>query len=202
MGISFKFLIFGGGFFLNTFLSDEELKNIGLKAYGKNVFISRNALIYSPETIIIGNNVRIDDFSILSGNIVLHDYIHVAQFSGLYGGDSLIEMFDYTSLSSKVSIYAVSDDYSGESMTNPMIPMEFKPKSICEKVILEKFVAVGASCVILPGVTLAEGSSFCAMSLVVKNTLPWTVYAGVPARRVSDRSKNMLELEKKFRNNP
>ena len=51
---------------MNSFYSKEELKEIGFKKYGENVLISRKTSIYNPEKIIIGNNVRIDDFCILS----------------------------------------------------------------------------------------------------------------------------------------
>ncbi len=183
---------------MTTFYSPEELKELGIKEFGENVLISRNAILYSPATLTIGHDVRIDDFCILSGTIVLHNFIHIAQFCGLYGGDSGVEMMDFTSLSSKCSIYAVSDDYSGESMTNPMIPMKYKPGSIDSKVTIGKYVAVGASSVVLPGVTLAEGSSFTAMSLCARDSAEWTVNAGVPARRVKDRSRKLLELEQEF----
>ena len=48
------------------FYSREQLKKIGFKSLGKNVLISDKTSIYSPENISIGNNVRVDDFSILS----------------------------------------------------------------------------------------------------------------------------------------
>jgi len=73
---------------MTTFYSPEELKELGIKEFGENVLISRNAILYSPSTLTIGHDVRIDDFCILSGTIVLHNFIHIAQFCGLYGGDS------------------------------------------------------------------------------------------------------------------
>ena len=54
---------------MNSFYTENELKQIGFKRIGENVLISRKASIYQPELIEIGNNVRIDDFCILSGNI-------------------------------------------------------------------------------------------------------------------------------------
>lgn len=183
---------------MNTFYTEEEIKQLGLHHVGVNALISKNAIIYSPEDVSIGNNVRIDDFVVLSGKIILGNFIHIAQFCGLWGGEAGIFMEDYSSLSSRVSVYATSDDYSGESMTNPTVPEELEPGHVSAKVVLEKFVAVGASSVVLPGCALRIGGAFSAMSLVLKNTEPWTVYAGVPARRVGDRSKKILELEKKL----
>lgn len=48
------------------FYSREQLEKIGFKSLGENVLISDKTSIYSPENISIGNNVRVDDFSILS----------------------------------------------------------------------------------------------------------------------------------------
>ena len=62
---------------MNSFYSDEELKKIRFKSLGENVLISKKASIYSPEKIIIGNNVRIDDFCILSGNIQIGNHVHI-----------------------------------------------------------------------------------------------------------------------------
>jgi galactoside O-acetyltransferase len=64
----------------NSFYSEIELSKLGLKDYGKNVLISKKCSIYSPEKISIGNNVRIDDFCILSGNIILGSNIHISTF--------------------------------------------------------------------------------------------------------------------------
>ena len=89
---------------------------------GGGTFISRKASIYGAENMIIGSHVRIDDFCILSGQIELGDYIHIAAYSALYGGEKGIFIGDFANLSSRVSVYSVSDDYSGETMTNPMIP--------------------------------------------------------------------------------
>ena len=48
------------------FYSKEQLEKIGFKFLGENVLISDKTSIYSPENISIGNDVRVDDFSILS----------------------------------------------------------------------------------------------------------------------------------------
>ncbi len=183
----------------DTFYSSQELKSLGLKRCGKNVFISRNAVLYHPEQLEIGNNVRIDDFTTISGKIVLGDYIHIAQFCGLYGGSEGIFMDDFSGISSKVTIYATSNDYSGNSMTNPMVPAKYKTTDKSEAVRLCRHVVVGSGSVILPGVTIKEGSSVGAMSLCGKSLDAWGVYAGAPAKRLKERSKKLLQLERRLR---
>jgi len=182
---------------MNSFYTQEELDKIGFKTIGKNVLISRKVSIYSASQISIGNNVRIDDFCILSGRISIGNYIHIAAYSALYGGDYGIDIHDFSNISSKNSIYALSDDYSGATMTNPMIPDRYK-KIYGEKVVIKKHVIIGSGCVILPGVVLGEGSSFGAMTLINKSSEPWTINVGIPFRKIKDRSKEMLKFEEKF----
>jgi galactoside O-acetyltransferase len=182
---------------MNSFYSEEELAQIGLKTYGENVLISRNASIYGAENISIGNNVRIDDFCILSGKISIGNYVHIAAYCGLFSGTEGIVMEDFSGLSSRVTIYAASDDYSGDVLTNPTVPDEYK-KIVGGQVTICRHVIIGASCVILPGVTLAEGSAFGSMSLINKNSNEWTIHAGIPCKAVKPRSKNLLQHEQKL----
>lgn len=182
----------------STFYSQEELKSLGIKKYGNNVLIGKHVILYSPEDLTIGDNVRIDDYTIISGKVELHSYIHISHFCGLYGGDDGIEMEDYTALSSKGTIYAVSDDYSGESMTNPMVPLKYRPGLISSKVQVKKHSIIGASSVVLPGVVINQGCSIGAMSLVNKSTEAWGIYVGSPIKKIKDRSKKILEYEKKM----
>ncbi len=183
---------------MSTFYDETELKTLGLKCYGKNVLISRNALLYHPSLLEIGDNVRIDDFTTISGKAVLGSYIHIAQFCGLYGGTEGIYMEDFSGLSSRVVIYATSNDYSGNSMTNPMVPEKYKQTDKNAAVQLKKHVIIGCVSVILPGVTIGEGSSVGAMSLCNRSLAPWGVYAGIPARKIKDRSKKLQDLEAEF----
>lgn len=182
---------------MNSFYSENELREIGFAHCGHNVLISRKASIYSERKISIGDNVRIDDFCILSGEITLGNYIHIAAYTALYGGDKGIVIQDFANISSKICIYSISDDYSGETMTNPMIPDKYKNiKS--EKVVIERNVIIGSGCTILPGVVLKEGSSFGAMTLINRSSEPWSINAGIPFKKIKDRSKALLELESKF----
>lgn len=182
---------------MNSFYPEDELNQLGLKDCGRNVLISRKTSIYGAENIKVGNNVRIDDFCILSGNIVIGDFVHIAAYTALYGGDKGIIIDDYAGLSSRISVYSQNDDYSGETMTNPMIPNEYRNVT-SEKVIISKHAIIGSGCIILPGVTLKEGSAFAALSLINRDANQWSVNAGIPFKEIKKRSRNLLDLEKKF----
>ncbi len=182
---------------MKSFYTQEELINIGFGRIGENVLISRKASIYQAEKIEIANNVRIDDYCIISGKITLGNYVHIAAFCCLFAGDSGIEMADFSGLSSRVSVYAVSDDYSGEYLTNPTIPEIYK-NCIEKKVYIGKHSIIGTGAVILPGALIPEGVSIGAMSLVYKELQAWSIYAGIPVKRVKERSRNLVLLEKKM----
>ena len=180
---------------MNSFYSETELHALGLKQFGTNVKISRKASIYGSNNIVIGNNVRIDDFCILSGKIEFGNYIHIAAHSVIYGGDQGVVLDDYSNVSSMVSIYAISDDYSGLSMTNPMIPDNFKNVD-SRKVVIGRHVIIGTHSVVLPGVYLREGSAFGAFSLINHDSEEWSINTGIPFVKLKDRNKYILDLEK------
>ena len=96
----------------NSFYSTQELFTLGFKAIGQNVLISRFARFYGIGNIEIGNNVRIDDFCILSGNIKLGSNIHISAYTALYGRFG-IEMEDYSGLSPRCTVFSATDDFSG-----------------------------------------------------------------------------------------
>ena len=180
-----------------SFYTEEELKGIGFAKIGKSVLISRKASIYSAELIEIGNNVRIDDFCILSGKIKIGNYVHISAGCYLFAGDVGIELNDFSGISSRVTIYAVSDDYSGDFMTNSTVPEKYR-HIIKGKIVLEKYVQIGSGSTILPGVNIGEGTAIGAMSLISRDVGSWKIAVGIPAKEIKDRSKKLLELERKF----
>ena len=180
-----------------SFYSPDELEELGLKSYGDNVLISRKASIYSPEKISIGHDVRIDDFCILSGKISIGSYVHIASYCALYAGDFGITMNDFSGMSSRCVVYAMSDDFSGEALLGPVVPDECRNVKGGE-VVLGKYVNIGTGCTVFPGVKIGEGTAVWAMSLVLTPLREWGIYFGIPCRKVDVRSRKMLELEEKY----
>lgn len=181
-----------------AYLSESQLDALGFKSLGKNIRISDKAAIYNPELIEIGDHSRIDDFCIISGRVVIGRYCHITPMCLIAGGEPGIYMDDYVTCAYGVKIFSQSDDYSGETMVNSLIPKQFK-KEFFAAVQIERHVIMGTNVVIFPGVTLAEGSSIGAMSLVTRSTQPWWIYTGIPARPYKTRSQNLLQLEQIFK---
>ena len=183
---------------MNSFYSNEELKQMGFKKIGKNVLISRKASIYGASNMVIGNNVRIDDYCILSGKIEIGNYVHISAAVLMYGGDKGIFINDYSGISSRSAVYAISDDYSGNYMTNPMVPEEYR-NVIGGPIFIEKHALIGSGCTIFPNLTIGEGAAVGSMSLINKSLEPYSIYVGIPAKKIKDRSKQVLEYEKMMR---
>lgn len=82
-------------------------------------------------------------------------------------------------------------------MTNPTVPSQFTGVTHAD-VFLGRHVIVGSGSVILPGVTIEEGAAIGALTLVNKNCEAFGIYMGNPARRISERKRDLLELEKQY----
>ena len=183
---------------MDSYLTREELLSMNFASLGKDVKVSRNAVIYSPDKIILGDNVRIDDFCFISGGVgvCIGNFVHIAAYSAIYGKFG-IEIGDYVNVSSRVSIYSTSDDYSGEYLTGPLVNSNYI-HDIGKKVVIEKLSIIGTGSTLLPGAILREGVAIGAMSLVKTEIPAYTMYAGVPARFIKDRSKKMLDYLGEF----
>lgn len=182
-----------------AFLTEDQVKAMGFRHVGENCLLSDKASYYNCNNIKIGNNVRIDDFCVLSagmGGIEIGSYIHIAVYSSLIGAGKIM-LDDFCNISSKVAIYSSNDDYGGQFMTNPMVSSQYINVTSSD-VIIRKHVIVGSGSVILPGVTLETGVAVGALSLVNKNCTEFSIYIGTPAKKIKERKRDLLELEKQF----
>ena len=175
------------------------LERMGFATLGENVFISDRASIYNCANISLGNNVRIDDFCVLSageGGINIGNYVHIAVYSSLIGVGK-ITLSDFCNISSRVAIYSSSDDFSGNWMTNPMVSSEYT-NVVHADVSIGRHAIIGTGSVVLPDVIIEDGVAVGALSLVKKRCETFGVYVGTPARKVAERNQDLLQLEHEF----
>ncbi len=177
---------------MNSYYSDQELQEIGFCYLGKGVKISRKSSIYSPKTISIGNNVRIDDFCILSGNIILGSNIHISAYVALYGAKGII-IEDFSGISPKSVVYSAMDDFSGDYLIGPIHPIN-TTNVTGGQVIIRRFAQIGGSSVVFPNIEIGEGAVIGACSLINKNVEPWSVYFGIPAVKQKERSRELIRF--------
>ena len=149
------------------YYSKLELKKLGFKKVGKNVKISNCCKFYSFKGEV-GNNTRIDDYSIFKGEIYIGSNVHISSFCYFAAVGGKIIIGDLTGISNKVSIYAVTDDFIGNFLTNPTVSEKFKNVTK-GTVTIGKNVSIGSHCIILPNVMIGNSCSLGAMSLINKN---------------------------------
>jgi acetyltransferase-like isoleucine patch superfamily enzyme len=180
-----------------AFLEESRLATMGFKRLGKNVLISEKASIYNADQIEIGDYSRIDDFCVVSGNVTIGRNVHFAVFCNVAGGEEGIVFEDFSGLAYGCHVFSQSDDYTGETMTNPTVPEKFK-QVFKSSIVIGRHSIVGTNSLIFPGVTLAPGTAVGANSMVTKSTEAWSVYFGNPAKRIKARKQSLLELEAEY----
>jgi Acetyltransferase (isoleucine patch superfamily) len=179
---------------VTSFYTQEELLSIGFASLGEKVLLSRKTSIYNAEDISIGNNVRIDDFCILSGKIEIGSNIHISAYVALYGNGGII-LEDYTGISPRSTVYSAMDDFSGDYLIGPIHRTE------CINVqkgtvIIKRYSQIGTHSVIFPNVTIGEGCVIGAMTLVNKSLKEWGIYIGQPAKLIKKRKTGLLRYIK------
>ena len=174
-------------------LSSEQFDKSLLKACGEDVFISAKAELRRPHLISIGKHVAIDSGVYITTEASIGDYTHLSPYITVIGGaKSKIIIEDFVTIAAGSRLIAGSDKFMGEGFTSVTVPEKYRDEVEFSTIHIKKFVGIGTNVVIMPGVTIAEGSVIGACSLVTADTEPWTVYMGVPARAVKMRPKEKM----------
>jgi acetyltransferase-like isoleucine patch superfamily enzyme len=178
----------------NIFFDIKDLKYLG-----KNVIIGKTARIRYPELVSIGDNCIIDDFCYISTTVDLKSNVHISAGTKMIGGkNSLISLDEFSTTAPNVVLSAGSDDYM-DGIATPMVPLEYKASAVIGSIKIGRHCIIGSGTVVLPNINVYDGACVGALSLVNRDMDEWTLYAGIPARKIRVRNKsNILELERRF----
>lgn len=162
------------------FLNDKQLKNLKFKSLGRNIKISSNVTIIGAKKIVIGNNVRIDDYTILSvqeGFLKIGSNVHIGgqSYLGCAGG---IIIKNNVNISQGVKIYSKINDYLDGRKFN-------KTNKVPVKIFNE--VIIGSNSVVLGKCKINTGATVGALSFVKEDLKSWTIYAGNPVKMIKKR---------------
>lgn len=162
-----------------------------LKRVGSDVRINKLCVISRPELVEMGSHIAIDMWTYISTQLIMGDYIHIAPSVSIIGGaPARLTMGNFTNIGSGGRIVCATDDFS-QGLISPVVPIEHRTV-INKPIIFEDFATLGVNCTVLPGVTLREGTIVGANSVVTKDTEPWMIYAGSPARPIKIREKERI----------
>ena len=174
------------------------MEELIFKKTGIDLFVDSRSVIKQPQLVELGDHVAIDVGVYISTKAVIGDYVHIAPYACVIGGkESELIMEHFSGISAGCKILCGSDDYT-KGLMNPQVPIKYRNPKI-SFVKFERFSCLGVNCVVMPGITLAEGSVIGSNSVVTKDTEPWTIYVGSPAKPVKIRdSKLILKNTKKL----
>lgn len=180
-------------------LYSEDLRKMGIKKVGEGTIVDPTVRFINISNIEIGANTRIDAFTLISASskgISIGDHVHIGSHT-LMVGSEYIHIGDFTGLSGRVSVYSSNDDYSGDYLTGPTVPMNFR--NVTNKsVIIGRHSVIGSGSVILPGINIGNGVSVGSLSFINQDIPNFKIAVGSPIRILRSRSQKFLELEKEF----
>jgi acetyltransferase-like isoleucine patch superfamily enzyme len=182
------------------YYTSAQLRGFGFARVGEHVLVARNCTIIGLENITLGDNVRIDGPSSLiapRGKIAIGSFVHVAM-GCLLGGRGGIAIDDFSSLSQGVRLFTAIDDFSGQRLSNAVVPENLTGVR-CAPIAIGRHVPIGTGSVVLPAVDIGEGAAIGIMSVIAQSIPAWSIYSGNPARKVGDRSRAVLSLEPRTR---
>lgn len=161
---------------------------------GRNVNILPNAILSCTfwnttkgvaGSIEIGEFTSIEPYAFLwscGGNIKIGRSCSVNSFCMIYGHGGL-EIGNFVRIATHTVIIPSNHVFSRTD-----IPI-YKQGNLDKGIKIEDDVWIGSNATILDGVIIKEGCVIGAGSVVTRSTDPYGVYAGVPARRIKNRSK-------------
>ena len=160
---------------------------------GRDVKISELAVIRYPDLAMIGERCAIDEFTVISVALEMGSFVHIAPHCSVCGGrESRLVMEDFSGMGAGCRIACGSDDFKSGYLMNPMVDQKYC--KVTHGVIrICRFATLGTNVVVLPNVTIGEGATIGAGSLVHRDVKPWTICMGVPARAMGMRPRDQVE---------
>lgn len=134
---------------------------------GKGSKIHPTVVFRQGERIRIGSNCLINHNNVLQGGkdigqIIIGDYVQTGPGVMMFAFNHSIDDLDVPSI--------LQDYYDGD-------------------IIIEDDVWIGANSVVVAGVTIGKGSVIAAGSVVTKDVEPYSIYGGVPSKKIRSRIK-------------
>ncbi|VVC02447.1 2,3,4,5-tetrahydropyridine-2,6-dicarboxylate N-acetyltransferase [Candidatus Burarchaeum australiense] len=177
----------------NLFFDQSKLKRCG-----KGCIIGLTARIRKPEKVSLGTNSIIDDFTYIPCELAMGSYSHIGSGCHLIGGKGKVTIGNFVNIAPGCNIVTAQDDYRGGGLTGAAVPEKYSGKAIVEPVHIGDHALLGCGTVVLPGVKIPEGMAAGALTLLNKQKYePWTLYAGIPAKKVGRRDGALIKAQAK-----
>ena len=144
---------------------DFIYKNVCKMKIGENVIIYHGTEIREPANITLKKGAIIGDNSILDGR------------NGIIVGEDVV-------FASNVRIWTEQHDHE-----DPYFRCTTQKH---DPVIIDRHAWIGSHTIILHSVHIGEGAVVAAGAVVTKDVPPYTIVAGIPAKKIAERNKKLL----------
>ncbi|WP_158828568.1 acyltransferase [Mucilaginibacter lacusdianchii] len=163
-------------------LRNEYLRRITYRKYqiGSGFHSGIRVRIWARQKVVIGKNFYIGRDSFIESDVVIGDNVIWANRVALVG------RYDhhYQQIGMPIRLASQIRD------------ADYNWLGVDSLTIIEDDVWVGYNTTIMSGVTIQTGSIIAAGSVVTKDVEPYSIYAGVPARKVKDRFNSKEDLKR------
>ena len=134
----------------------------------------------------------------MKNKIIFGDYCYIGKYSQI---ECDAEIGNYVFFGNNVALEG-KYDHNYEQIGGPILysqrikDSDYNWKGLNLKVVIEDDVWIGYGSIIISGVRIGQGSIIAAGSVVTKDVQPFTISAGVPAKKIGDRFSSKKDLEK------
>jgi putative colanic acid biosynthesis acetyltransferase WcaF len=134
-----------------------------LRSFGAE--LGKNCHIYSRARIWAPWNLRCDELATIADDAIVYN-------------PALVTMGSHAIVSQEAYLCGATHDYD-----DPKFPLVAMPIAIGAR------AWICARATVQPGLTVGEGAVLALGAVATKNLEPWTVYGGVPAKKIKTRRK-------------
>lgn len=154
-------------------LRDLWYKHVVWRRYriGKRFHCGRGVFLWARDGITIGDDFYIGKYSIIETNCKIGNGVILANHVGIVGRYD----HNYQQVGTPVRLARSIRD------------RDYDWKGCGEMTTIGDDVWIGFGAIVMSGVSIADGTVVAAGSVVTHDTEPYSIYAGVPARKISDR---------------
>jgi acetyltransferase-like isoleucine patch superfamily enzyme len=146
---------------------------------GINFHSGRSVTLWAKNQLTIGDNFYIGKFSQIECDAIIGDNVILANRVAFIG------RYDHNYQQVGVPI----------RLSSQIRDLDYNWKGLDLKVVVEDDVWIGYGSIILSGVRIGQGSIIASGSVVTRDVEPFSVYGGVPAKKIGNRFDNDFDLK-------
>jgi galactoside O-acetyltransferase len=147
------------------------------EAEGRGIFVGSNCILYPRNRLVLGNLAVNTE-----ANMVIGDHVLI-NAGGYFSGEGGLYIGDFTLIGPSACLLS-----AGHEFDNMDAPIQYQ-RLAYGRVEVGRDVWIGASAVVLPGVSIGDGAVVASGSVVTQSVPTKALVAGNPARLVRFRGE-------------